>query len=149
SDIRVSLIVLIYCLTTSHGSVTRTSLEFAIPSAIHLVEAGSTSAEKRVGYLFCNEVMPKDHGMRLMLINSIRKDLESRRVARMSLALSCIIAVPFAEVVPAVIDLILKATSNSSSVCTFIVAFNSAEFTLSKPSHQGFGHQNLGCPFLR
>ncbi|KLO12249.1 hypothetical protein SCHPADRAFT_427526 [Schizopora paradoxa] len=114
SDIRVSLIVLIYCLTTSHGSVTRTSLEFAIPSAIHLVEAGSTSAEKRVGYLFCNEAVPKDHGMRLMLINSIRKDLESRRVARMSLALSCIIAVPFAEVVPAVIDLILKATSNSS-----------------------------------
>lgn len=35
----------------------------------------------------------------------------------MTLALGTLIAVPFAEVVPAVIELILQATSHSSSVC--------------------------------
>jgi len=73
SDIRISLVILLYCLTTSYGSVSRSSLDFAIPSAVHLAEAGTSSSEKRIAYLFCNEAMPKEHDMRLMLINTIRK----------------------------------------------------------------------------
>lgn len=65
-------------------------LEFALPHAINLAEAGHTVQDKRTGaravynvtrllpisrtgYLFCAEIMPPEHELQLMLVNSIRK----------------------------------------------------------------------------
>jgi AP-4 complex subunit epsilon-1 len=45
-----SLILLLYCWTaTSLGQVTRAMLEFALPHAVTLAEAGSTLKAKRIG----------------------------------------------------------------------------------------------------
>ena len=73
--------------------MTSESLHFALPSALHLAEAGSKVHEKYIGasnlsydyfyfssidcattgYSFLSEVMPPDHELALMLVNTIRK----------------------------------------------------------------------------
>ncbi|KAL7283586.1 hypothetical protein ACG7TL_003021 [Trametes sanguinea] len=71
-----SLILLLYCAMTVNPGV-HVDLEFALPHAINLAEAGQTVQDKRTGYLFCAEVMPPEHELQLMLVNSIRKLLTS------------------------------------------------------------------------
>ncbi|KAL5495678.1 hypothetical protein ACEPAI_1141 [Sanghuangporus weigelae] len=102
SDFRKELIILLYCLNSSFGSINSKSLAFALPSAVHLAEAGSKISEKRIGYLFCWEVMPRDHELQLMLVNTVRKDLMSSFVARINLALESLVNLPSSDVVPAV-----------------------------------------------
>ena len=80
--------LLLYCsMAVNHG--VHIDLEFALPHAINLAEAGQTIQDKRTGmrvalvleagyniyagYLFCGEVMPVEHELQLMLVNSIRK----------------------------------------------------------------------------
>ena len=75
------------------------NLEFALPHAINLAEAAQKVQDKRTGmfvaigceaslqfhtgYLFCAEVMPPEHELQLMLVNSIRKvGLHSRFLVR-------------------------------------------------------------------
>jgi AP-4 complex subunit epsilon-1 len=68
-------------------------VSFAFSHAVNLAEAGRTLQDKRigayihsvhshisllmkqssVGYLFCNELLPKNHDMQLMLVNTLRK----------------------------------------------------------------------------
>lgn len=64
------LVELLHC-----NNVTETALDlnFALKYAIDLIEAGKTTAEKRVGYLFCGQIMSDEHELQLMLINSLRK----------------------------------------------------------------------------
>ncbi|KAL5535126.1 hypothetical protein ACEPAF_3220 [Sanghuangporus sanghuang] len=102
SELRKELIILLYCLNSSFGSINNKSLAFALPSAVHLAEAGSKISEKRIGYLFCWEVMPRDHELQLMLVNTVRKDLMSSSVARINLALESLVNLPSLDVVPAV-----------------------------------------------
>lgn len=65
------------------------SFDFAFPSAFNLAEAGATVEDKRIGkirnkpgplgdtyllgYLFCAEMIPLNHEMWLMLVNTLRK----------------------------------------------------------------------------
>ncbi|KAL1944674.1 hypothetical protein VTO73DRAFT_3104 [Trametes versicolor] len=95
------LILLLYCAMTVNPG-THVDLEFALPHAINLAEAGKTVQDKRTGYLFCAEVMPPEHELQLMLVNSIRKDLESAEVPRICLALDILIQSPSKDVIPAV-----------------------------------------------
>ncbi|CDO72933.1 hypothetical protein BN946_scf185002.g118 [Trametes cinnabarina] len=67
-----NLILLLYCAMTVNPGV-HVDLQFALPHAINLAEAGQTVQDKRTGYLFCAEVMPAEHELQLMLVNSVRK----------------------------------------------------------------------------
>ncbi|TFK44520.1 armadillo-type protein [Crucibulum laeve] len=97
------LIILLYCsMTVTSGFLPTGSLEFALPHALNLAEAGHTVQDKRIGYLFCDEIMPRDHELQLMLVNTLRKDLESTIVARICLALDILIASCNEAVIPAV-----------------------------------------------
>lgn len=66
------------------------ALEFALPHAVNLAEAGSSIEERKTGtfcvaprrllllhllpgYLFCSEIMPPHHDLKLMLVNTLRK----------------------------------------------------------------------------
>jgi AP-4 complex subunit epsilon-1 len=66
------------------------ALEFAHPHAVNLAEAGSSIEDRKAGmfhvcpipllllkilpgYLFCSEIMPPHHDMKLMLVNTLRK----------------------------------------------------------------------------
>ena len=65
------------------------ALEFALPHAVNLAEAGSSIEERKAGtfcvastlllphllpgYLFCSEIMPPHHDLKLMLVNTLRK----------------------------------------------------------------------------
>ncbi|KAI0362383.1 ARM repeat-containing protein [Trametes cingulata] len=96
-----SLILLLYCSMSVHPG-THVDLDFALPHAINLAEAGQSIQDKRTGYLFCAEIMPPEHELQLMLVNSIRKDLESSTVPRICLALDTLIQSPSKDVIPAV-----------------------------------------------
>ena len=64
-------------------------LEFALPHALNLAEAGQKVQDKTIGtyeimdivlmtkcllgYLYCAEMMPKSHELQLMLVNTVRK----------------------------------------------------------------------------
>ncbi|EJD04404.1 uncharacterized protein FOMMEDRAFT_146346 [Fomitiporia mediterranea MF3/22] len=115
SEIRKDLIILLYCLNTSFGSINRTTLAFALPSAAHLAEAGSRVSEKRMGYMFCWEVMPREHELQLMLVNTIRKDLTSPSVAKINLALESLVNLPSLDVIPAVHTRCIELLSHPSS----------------------------------
>ncbi|KAF5321369.1 hypothetical protein D9619_001522 [Psilocybe cf. subviscida] len=97
------LVILLYCanLVTS-GYLRDNAFDFAFHHAINLAESGKKVEDKRIGYLFCSEVMPLNHEMRLMLINTLRKDLESDDDAHICLALDNLIASPTEDVIPAV-----------------------------------------------
>ncbi|KAL5534648.1 hypothetical protein ACEPAG_1111 [Sanghuangporus baumii] len=114
SELRKELIILLYCLNSSFGSINSKSLAFALPLAVHLAEAGSKTSEKRMGYLFCWEVMPRDHELQLMLVNTVRKDLMSSFVARINLALESLVNLPSSDVVPAVQTRCIELLSHPS-----------------------------------
>ncbi|KAJ4468322.1 armadillo-type protein [Lentinula aciculospora] len=97
---REYLIILLYCINTSTASIP--TLDSALPHAVSLAEAGSSVSEKRIGYMFCAEVMPARHELQLMLVNTLRKDLESVNPANISLALDHLIQCPFEDVIPAI-----------------------------------------------
>ncbi|KAG1881413.1 armadillo-type protein [Suillus tomentosus] len=100
-ECREKLIILLYCsMNLTH--VNPGELAFALPQAVNLAEMGRTLRDKQLGFIFCTEVMPPNHELQLMLVNTIRKDLESLSTARVCLALSVLIQMPNDEVIPAV-----------------------------------------------
>ncbi|KAF7315262.1 Adaptin-N domain-containing protein [Mycena indigotica] len=112
-DTRECLIILLYC-SVSVTSRLLPALDFALPSAVNLVETAQSVSDKRIGYLFCGEIMPPDHELRLMLVNTLRKDLESTSEPRISLALVNLIASPSQDLIPAVQTRLLDLLSNNS-----------------------------------
>lgn len=78
-------------MSVSPGFLAPDAFYFAFPQAINLAEAGRKIDDKRIGcffikqatygeltrqlpgYLFCSEMMPINHELRLMLVNSLRK----------------------------------------------------------------------------
>ncbi|KAJ3749216.1 armadillo-type protein [Lentinula detonsa] len=97
---REYLIMLLYCITVS--TVSLPALDAVLPHAVNLAEAGSNISEKQIGYLFCAEMMPVGHELQLMLVNTLRKDLESIHLANISLALNHLIQCPSVDVIPAI-----------------------------------------------
>ncbi|KII92127.1 hypothetical protein PLICRDRAFT_122418 [Plicaturopsis crispa FD-325 SS-3] len=97
------LVMLLYCsMTVTSGFISSKEIDFALPHAVNLAEAGVSVHAKRIGYLFCAEVMPPDHELQLMLVNTLRKDLESPKIPRICLALDALILSPTEDVIPAV-----------------------------------------------
>ncbi|THH05135.1 hypothetical protein EW145_g5015 [Phellinidium pouzarii] len=96
SELRKDLIILLYCLNSSAGSVSPATLA------------------REAWYLFVSEVMPPGHELELMLVNTVRKDLTSHSNARITLALESLISSPSADVVPAVQARCVELLSHSS-----------------------------------
>lgn len=96
-----SLVLLLYCAmalnTSSPGD-----LSFAFHHAVNLAELGETILDKRIGYTFCLQLMPPNHELHLMLVNTLRKDLESTSIGRVCLALEVLIQIRSEDVAPAV-----------------------------------------------
>ncbi|KAG8832121.1 hypothetical protein FRC17_001992, partial [Serendipita sp. 399] len=102
---REDLLLLLYCKesqTTKHGKIYSQALFFALPTALTLAEAGSTVEERRTGYLFCSQVLPSNHEMQLLVINTVRKHIDSPSVPDILLALEYVITVPNADAIPAI-----------------------------------------------
>ncbi|KAI9569737.1 armadillo-type protein [Boletus coccyginus] len=97
------LILILYC-TMSLSTASPGDLGFAFPHAVNLAELGQSPMDKKIGYIFCTELMPPCHELQLMLVNTLRKasDLESASVARICLALDVLTQVPNEDVIPAV-----------------------------------------------
>ncbi|KAI0003205.1 armadillo-type protein [Russula compacta] len=91
------------------------ALEFALPHAVNLAEAGSSIEEKKAGYLFCSEIMPPHHDLKLMLVNTLRKDLEADSAMCITLALNHLIQCPGEDVIPAVQPRLHGLLSHKSS----------------------------------
>ena len=89
-DWKENLILLLHCSLTISAALPMHALDFALPHAVTVAEAGESVPDKRIGrsllrnsgsslssrppgYLFCAEVMSHDHELRLMLVNTIRK----------------------------------------------------------------------------
>ncbi|KAF5370844.1 hypothetical protein D9758_002115 [Tetrapyrgos nigripes] len=97
------LIILLYCYSNiSNTGFLDIPLENALSNAATLAEAGRTVADKRIGYRFCAEMMPKNHHLQLLLVNTLRKDLESSAVPRICLALDYLISSASEDVIPAI-----------------------------------------------
>ncbi|KAF8842990.1 ARM repeat-containing protein [Paxillus ammoniavirescens] len=95
------LILLLYC-TMSLATIGPGDLDFAFPHAVNLAELGQSLMDKKIGYIFCVELIPPHHELQLMLVNTLRKDLESSSAARICLALDAITKVPNEDIIPAV-----------------------------------------------
>ncbi|KAF7782424.1 hypothetical protein Agabi119p4_1800 [Agaricus bisporus var. burnettii] len=114
--IKEALILLLYCsMTATIPIFPKGSFDFAFQSALGLAEAGTTVEDKRIGYLYCAEMMPLNHEMRLMLVNTLRKDLEDNSVSRMCLALDNIVVTPSAYIIPAVQGRLYDLLSHNQS----------------------------------
>lgn len=89
---RECLVILLYCATSvTPGFLAKGAFDFAFPHAINLAASAKKIEEKRIGrpkngsvefrvaeacsagYLFCSEIMPTGHELRLMLINTLLK----------------------------------------------------------------------------
>ncbi|KAF8904368.1 armadillo-type protein [Gymnopilus junonius] len=115
-DCKECLVILLYCsLSVTPGFLPKTAFDFAFPHAINLAEAGRNVEDKRLGYLFCQELMPLESELRLMLVNTLRKDLESDDVAHICLALDSLISSPSEDVIPAVQSLLHDLLSHDYS----------------------------------
>ncbi|EJD55640.1 ARM repeat-containing protein [Auricularia subglabra TFB-10046 SS5] len=110
-----ALILLLYCVTASTIAPTHSDVQFALTHAVNLAEAGATLRQRRTGYLFCESVMPKGHELLLMLVNTIRKDLESNDERRICIGLEALVSLPRDDdVVPAVQDDLIHLVSHNS-----------------------------------
>ncbi|KAH6914184.1 armadillo-type protein [Coprinopsis sp. MPI-PUGE-AT-0042] len=108
------LVILIYCAATvTPGFLEPDAFEFGLMHALNLAAAGRSIEDKRIGYLYCAELMHSEHELRLMMVNTIRKDLESGVVGKMCLALDTLITMVDENIVPAVRDVLQDLLSHS------------------------------------
>ncbi|KAH9952123.1 ARM repeat-containing protein [Amylocystis lapponica] len=112
-QLKERLTLLLYCSMTVNPGV-EVDLDFALHHAINLAETGLTVQDKRIGYLFCAEIMPPSHELQLMLVNTLRKDLESDAVSRICLALDALIQFSSEDVIPAIQSRLVDLLSHNS-----------------------------------
>ncbi|CUA77306.1 AP-4 complex subunit epsilon-1 [Rhizoctonia solani] len=92
-----------YCHTAAIvRHVTAADLEFALSPAVNLAATGRAVKDRRIGYNFCAQFMSSEHPLQLMLVNTVRKEIESDELARIVLALDFIASSPSQFLAPAV-----------------------------------------------
>ncbi|KAG8768188.1 hypothetical protein FRC12_005723 [Ceratobasidium sp. 428] len=103
TDVYPELVILMYCYTTvAVRSISASDLEFALSPAVNLAATGREVKHRRIGLTFCALFMPLDHPLQLMLVNTVRKEIESEEMARIVLAMDFIVACPSEFLAPAV-----------------------------------------------
>ncbi|KAL0956162.1 hypothetical protein HGRIS_002322 [Hohenbuehelia grisea] len=103
-------------MQTTYDAVSHHAIEAAFPHALTMAEAGNTIQLKRTGYLFCVELMPAGHELQLMLVNTLRKDLENPEISRICLALDTLVACGTEDVIPAIQPRLLDLLSHNSPI---------------------------------
>ncbi|KAI6032934.1 armadillo-type protein [Pisolithus orientalis] len=96
-----SLILLLYS-AMALSVASPGDLSFAFHHAVNLAELGESILDKRIGYTFCLQMMPPNHELHLMLVNTLRKDLESTSIGRICLAMDILMQIRSEDVAPAV-----------------------------------------------
>ncbi|KDN46725.1 hypothetical protein RSAG8_04105, partial [Rhizoctonia solani AG-8 WAC10335] len=103
TNVQGELVILMYCHTAAVvRPVSTADLEFALSPAVNLAATGRAVKDRRVGYNFCAQFMSSDHPLQLMLVNTVRKEIESDELAHIVLALDFIISSPSQFLAPAV-----------------------------------------------
>ncbi|QRW07779.1 adaptin amino-terminal region protein [Ceratobasidium sp. AG-Ba] len=103
TDAYDELIILMYCHTAaSVRTVAAYDLEFALSPAVSLAATGHAIKHRRIGLTFCAMFMPTDHPLQLMLVNTLRKEIESDETPRIVMAMDFITACPNEFLGPAV-----------------------------------------------
>ncbi|KAG8796563.1 hypothetical protein FRC12_019070 [Ceratobasidium sp. 428] len=103
TDAYPELVILMYCYTAAGTrSISASDLEFALSPAVNLAATGRGVNQRRIGFTFCALFMPPDHPLQLMLVNTVRKEIESKETARIVLAMDFIVACPSEFLAPAV-----------------------------------------------
>ncbi|KAI0303354.1 armadillo-type protein [Multifurca ochricompacta] len=92
---RECLILLLYCSMNTVAGLPPGALEFALPHAVNWPKRVPPSRKGR-------QIMPPHHELKLMLVNTIRKDLEADSVMRVTLALNFLIQCPSEDIIPAI-----------------------------------------------
>ena len=72
--------------------------------------------DKRVGYLCTSMFLHDDHELLLLLLNSVRKDLDSTNILEVSAGLSCMSWLLNRETVSAILPLILEKTKSQNEL---------------------------------
>lgn len=96
-----SLILLLYC-AMALSAASPGDLSFAFHHAVNLAELGESILDKRIGYTFCLQMMPPNHELHLMLVNTLRNDLESTSIGRICLAMDILMQIRNEDAAPAV-----------------------------------------------
>ncbi|KAJ1305663.1 hypothetical protein OPQ81_000658 [Rhizoctonia solani] len=103
TNVRGELVILMYChIAAVSRPVNAADLEFALSPAVNLAATGRAVKDRRIGFTFCAQFMSSDHPLQLMLVNTVRKEIESDELARIVLALDFIISSPSPYLAPAV-----------------------------------------------
>ncbi|CAE6384734.1 unnamed protein product, partial [Rhizoctonia solani] len=103
ANVQGELVILMYCYTAAVvRPVAVVDLEFALSPAVNLVATGRAIKDRRIAYMFCAQFMSSDHPLQLMLVNTVRKEIESDEPARIVLALDFITSSPSHFLAPAV-----------------------------------------------
>ncbi|TYJ54240.1 hypothetical protein B9479_005084 [Cryptococcus floricola] len=106
SRVAETLITVLHCTALRHDC--SDDLEFVLIPALKLAEGGKSVQEKRIGYLYLTENLPRDHELHLLLINTIRKDLSSTKEAHVLLALQAIVKLSSRDLGPAVTPILIS-----------------------------------------
>ncbi|KAH8814730.1 armadillo-type protein [Flagelloscypha sp. PMI_526] len=108
------LVTLMYSSMASSNPYPSGTYTFAIPYAINLAEAGKTIQDKRIGYLYCSNFLSSTDELSLMLVNTLRKDLESLEIPRICLAADYVIQSPNEDTIPAIESRLFELLSHNS-----------------------------------
>ncbi|WVQ76389.1 hypothetical protein IAR50_006055 [Cryptococcus sp. DSM 104548] len=106
SRVAETLITVLHCTALRHDC--RDDLDFVLIPALKLAEGGKSVQERRIGYLYLTENLPRDHELHLLLINTIRKDLSSAKESQVLLALQAIIKLSSKDLGPAVTPVLIS-----------------------------------------
>ncbi|VDB85198.1 unnamed protein product [Peniophora sp. CBMAI 1063] len=110
------LVVLLYCHDALNSVLDPGELDFALPPALTLAEAGKTIRAQRLGYLFCATFLSPEHELHLLLVNTLRKHLESDSLGHISLALDHLIQAPSHDLLIASQTRLRQLLSHSSPI---------------------------------
>ncbi|KZS96627.1 ARM repeat-containing protein [Sistotremastrum niveocremeum HHB9708] len=110
------LVSTLYALNYATTPLAPVMLDPILRLAADVASAGQSTKQKRIGYLFCTEVLPKGSGLFLMLVNMLRKDLESSHPPYIALALSFLINRhdDLTDALPAIQDILVSLLKHSS-----------------------------------
>ncbi|KDQ07050.1 hypothetical protein BOTBODRAFT_181025 [Botryobasidium botryosum FD-172 SS1] len=113
------LVILLYCFDAMESlDDIAGHFDFALIHAVNLAVSGRTLEARRIGYVFCSTLMPREHELNLMLVNGLRRvviELESQAEGRICLALAALIEAPSADVIPAVQPTLMSLMNHAST----------------------------------
>ncbi|KZV67773.1 ARM repeat-containing protein [Peniophora sp. CONT] len=110
------MVVLLYCHDSVSLALDPGELDFCLPHALTLAEAGTSLRIQRLGYLFCATFLSPQHELHLLLVNTLHKHLESDYIGRIALALDHLIQSPGHDLLAATQTRLRQLLSHASPI---------------------------------